>query len=277
MEKREYDQANEELAKAMELDAKDPWVRYYLALGKYRAARASGQSFQGLSNMMQDLRAVLDWYPEFAEAYNMLGMARVEGGGIASAMESVRAAILLSPRNEQYQLDMADIYLADKKWDAAQALLERLRASSNPQVASGAKRRLEDLPTLRKYGILPQRAGESPKGPSAAPKNGPQPSPFDVLDKDAERRAKEQAQAPDTRKVLFLKGKLASVDCSQEPAAVLTVVSGGKTLKLRTDNYKSLLLIGADEFSCMWRNRGVVVNYKAGGKADGDLVSLEVH
>ena len=38
----------------------------------------------------------------------------------------------------------------------------------------------------------------------------------------------------------------------------------------------SLLLIGADEFSCGWKNRPVAVNYKAGGKADGDLVSLEV-
>ena len=73
-----------------------------------------------------------------------------------------------------------------------------------------------------------------------------------------------------------MKGKLVSVDCAPSPAAVLTVMSGTKTMKLRTENYKSLLLIGADEFSCGWKNRPVAVNYKAGGKADGDLVSLEV-
>ena len=29
MQKKEFDQANEELARAMELDSHDPWVRYY--------------------------------------------------------------------------------------------------------------------------------------------------------------------------------------------------------------------------------------------------------
>jgi len=75
-----------------------------------------------------------------------------------------------------------------------------------------------------------------------------------------------------------LQGRLVGVDCSQSPAAVLTVTSGGTVLKLRTPDYKSLLLIGADTFSCScdWNNRSVPVNYKAGGLSDGDLVSVEV-
>ena len=47
-------------------------------------------------------------------------------------------------------------------------------------------------------------------------------------------------------------------------------------LKLRTDNYKKLLVMGEDEFSCGWRDRKVLVNYKPGGKADGDVVTLEL-
>ena len=66
------------------------------------------------------------------------------------------------------------------------------------------------------------------------------------------------------------------MDCSQSPAAVLTVATGGTTLKLRTADYKSLLLIGTDTFSCTWSDRSVSVNYKPGGLSDGDLVSLEV-
>jgi hypothetical protein len=81
--------------------------------------------------------------------------------------------------------------------------------------------------------------------------------------------------AVDNRKVQFLKGKLLSVDCSHGPAATLTVRAGARAMKFRTDDYKSLLMVG-DEFSCEWRDRTVVVNYKAGGKADGDLVSVEV-
>jgi hypothetical protein len=66
------------------------------------------------------------------------------------------------------------------------------------------------------------------------------------------------------------------VDCSQSPAAVLTVVSGGTVLKLRTADYKSVLLIGSDSFSCSWNDRPVSVNYKPGGLSDGDLVSVEL-
>jgi hypothetical protein len=36
------------------------------------------------------------------------------------------------------------------------------------------------------------------------------------------------------------------------------------------------VLIGADDFSCDWRDRQVTANYKPGAGANGDLVSLEV-
>jgi hypothetical protein len=57
---------------------------------------------------------------------------------------------------------------------------------------------------------------------------------------------------------------------------VLTVTSNGVVLKLRTADYKSLLLIGADAFSCAWNDRAISVNYKPGGVSDGDLLSVEV-
>lgn len=279
MQKKEFDQATEELSKALERDAADPWTHYYLALVKYHAAQASGQPFKGLSNMMQDLRTVLDWYPEFAEAYSMLGMARVEGGGINSAMESMRAAMLLSPRNQQYVLNMAQIYMAGKKWDAATELLERLKSNPNAQIAQAAERNLADLPTLKKYGMLPQQTVEPAAKAAPAAQAQPKPAKPSAQEQEPESGQSPEPPAepqPDRRTVRFVKGKLVGVDCAQAPAAVVTVVAGGKTLKLRTEDYQSLLLIGEDRFSCGWKNRSVAVNYKAGGKADGDLVSLEL-
>jgi Flp pilus assembly protein TadD len=288
LQNKKYDAATEELSSALELDGQDPWVRYYLALVKYHAAEASGHPFQGLSNMMQDLRAVLDWNPEMAEAYSMLSMARVEGGGVNSAMEAIRAAIQLSPRNEGYLLNMAQIYMAGKKWDAATALLERLKASEDPQIARAARKNLDDLPTLKKYGLMPQQtvtaakaenSTSTPTKPDARSKTAP--ARPDTLEEDDEGVTEKQtvpAQSPpqDKRPIKFLKGKLVSVDCASEPVAVLTVSAGTKTMKLRTENYKSMLVIGADQFSCEWKNRPVSANYKAGGKVDGDLVSLEI-
>ena len=271
MDKNEFDAAGEEFSKGFDLDRNDPWARYYAALVKFRRARFTGQPLQGLANAQQDLRAVIDWDPTFAEAYAMLGRTRVEGGGINSAIESMRTAIQFSPRNEQYRLDMAHILLAGKKWEDADALLQILKTSSNPQIARVARKDLDDLPTLRKYGIPPQ--GEaSPEAKAATPP----PALSSGSDDESEEKPPAEPKT-DTRPVQFSKGKLISVDCSQTPAAILTVmIRTQKPVKLRTDDYKSLTLVGADQFSCTWKNRAVAVNYKAGGKSDGDLVSLEL-
>jgi hypothetical protein len=247
------------------------WIRYYLAVLKYRIAKAKHGDIQGLPNMLQDLRAVLDWYPEFADAYDLTAMARMVGGGPVAAAQAERAAIQLSPRNQEYVYHLAEIYIEAKKWDAARALLEHLKTSGNPQVAAEAREQLGRLANQQKYGL---------SAASTAPKFSPQSSPFDVLEQDAAKRAAAQtSQNPgdgDKRPAKFFQGRLLDVDCSQSPAAILTVSSAGTVLKLRTADYKSLLLIGADNFSCAWNDRSVSVNYKPGGISDGDLVSVEL-
>ena len=96
--------------------------------------------------MIQDLVAVVDWNPDFAEAHNMLAMGRLAGGGVHAATDSIKVAIQLSPRNEQYLLNLAQIDLAGKKWDDATALLEPLKNSLNPEIAQAARKSLEICP-----------------------------------------------------------------------------------------------------------------------------------
>jgi hypothetical protein len=270
----EFDEALPELNDAAALNRGDMWLRYYLSALKYRMAQARHTDMQGLANMMLDLRAVLEWYPDFADAYDLLALARNEGGGAQAAMQAERAAMMLSPRDERYVYHMAQIYIASKKWDAAEDLLERLRNSSNPEIVGLARERLSQIGSERKYGMASSGSG------AAQTKLAPQKTPFDVLDEDAAKRAAQEKAAQsgtaDTRPTKFLKGRLVAVDCSRAPQAILTVTAEGIVLKLRAVDYKSLLLIGADAFSCAWQNRQVSVNYKPGGLADGDLVSLEV-
>ncbi|MGP0019127.1 MAG: tetratricopeptide repeat protein [Candidatus Sulfotelmatobacter sp.] len=271
----EFDDAATEITDAAALDPRDMWLRYYVSVLKYRMAQSKHGDMQGLANMMIDLKAVLDWYPEFAAAYDLLAMARNEGGGPVAALQAEQAAINLSPRDEMYRYHKAQIYVASKQWDAADALLDRLKASSDPRIARLARELVERAGTERKYGIRLGAGGEP------QPKFAPQKSPFDVLEEDAAKRAAaekaEQSSGPgDARPTKFLKGRLVAVDCSQAPAAVLTVMAGGATLKLRAADYKSLVLIGTDDFSCDWTDRQVTVNYKPGGSVNGDVISLEV-
>jgi hypothetical protein len=269
----EFDDGAAELNAAAALNPRDMWLRYYLSVMKYRMAQAKHTDIQGLPNMMLDLKSVLEWYPELADAYDLLALARNEGGGPAAAMQAERAAMNLSPRDERYVYHLAQIYIASKKWEAAEALLERLKTSGNTQLAALARERLTQVGSERKYGVT--------GAASSQPQFAPQKSPFDVLEEDAAKRAAAekaaQASMPaDSRSTKFFRGRLVAIDCSQSPAAILTVTSEGVVLKLRAVDYKSLLLIGADDFSCTWHDRQVTVNYKPGGLTDGDLVSLEV-
>jgi tetratricopeptide (TPR) repeat protein len=300
IEKKDFDRAAEELTKGAELNVKDPWLHYYSALLKRRLADSTAAAVQGLPNMMQDLRLMLDWAPEFAEAHAMLAMAQLEGGGTNAAMDSMRAALQVAPRNQSYVLGMAQIYLAGKHWDAATALLERLKNSSDPRIAKSASEQLEGLPTLKKYGIPPPRtpdagsptasastsASLTPPALSSSRSSATKPSvsqapaaktnPLPDQDATAAAGQPPAAPQPDRRPIQHVKGKLLSVDCAQAPAAVITMSAGTRLLKLRTEDYKSLTLIGADEFSCAWTTRNASVNYRAGGKADGDLASIEL-
>ncbi len=141
MERKEFDQADEELARARELDGKDTWTHYYLALLKFRASQVDQKPMESVSNVIQDLVFVVDKEPDWAEAHNMLALARLQGGGVHSATESIKVAIQLSPRSEQYLLNLAQINLAGKKWDEATPLLERLKDSSNPSHRADCSKR----------------------------------------------------------------------------------------------------------------------------------------
>jgi tetratricopeptide (TPR) repeat protein len=285
LRQRKFDAASDELDKATELNPRDPWIWYYRSALKYQKAQTTRQEMQGLANMMQDLRAVADWYPELADAYNMLGMARIEGGGFASALEAQRQAIALAPRNVEYQFNLGQIYVAGKKWDLARDVFTRLKAGPDRAAAAAAKQQLDDLETLQKYGVRPQRAGESaaPAGAASSPSagtNAPAVAASSAQDQDDDSDAAPKSAPPKpgtTGPVQFLKGKIVSSDCTKPPEATVTILSGMTTYKMHASDYKSLLVIGEDQFSCDWKNRLVSVNYRAMGKHEGELVSIEAH
>jgi len=294
LRQKQFDAAADELDKATEANPQDPWIWYYRSVLKYQKAQATRQQMQGLANMMQDLRSVTDWYPDLADAYNMLAMARVEGGGTNSALEAQKEAIALAPRNTEYQFNLGQIYVSAKKWDLAREVFTRLRAGPDRIAAAAAKEQLEDLDTLQKYGVRPQRAGEpetpagaasAPTAPTAPPAPTAKASVASNIAPATQNQDEDDADAPpkpappkpeSAGPVQFLKGKIVSSDCSNTPQATVTILSGMTTYKFHTADYKSLVVMGEDQFSCDWRNRLVSVNYRAAGKHEGELVSIEV-
>ena len=265
---RKWDVALDELTQAASVNERDGLSRYYLAVAKFREAQFTGKSVRGLANALLDLRAAVEWYPEFAEAYNLLGLGRIEGGGIGSAAEAMQAAMRLNPRNEWYPLNLAKIDIEGKKFDAARALLEHLKTSGNQQVAAAAKQQLKDLAITEKYGISPQRAKEKAEAEAEEAASAA---------KEAAENTRPVEAPPDKRPILFAKGTILSVDCSQDPVAIVTMATSNRTLKLHVADKAKVIVIGEDKFSCRWQATHATANYKAAAKVgEGDLVSIEV-
>jgi hypothetical protein len=186
----------------------------------------------------------------------------------------------------EYQFNLGQIYVAGKKWDLAREVFTRLKAGPDRVAAAAARQQLEDLDTLQKYGVRPQRAGvsEAPAGAASTPSAGTSAGSGSsalaakaARDQDEDAAPKPAPVKPGTTgPVEFLKGKIVSSDCSKPPEATVTILSGMTTYKMHASDYKSLLVIGEDQFSCEWKNRLVSVNYRVVGKNGGELVSIEV-
>ena len=155
-------------------------------------------------------------------------------------------------------------------------MFSRLKTASERPIAAAAKHQLDDLASLQKYGIRPQRAGEAqtPAGAASAPVTMTSSGDDDEEPETPPKPAPPKPGA--TGPVQHMKGKLVASDCAKPPEAIVTVLAGMKTYRLHTSDYKSMLVIGEEQFSCEWKNRIVSVNYRAIGNSGGELVSVEV-
>jgi tetratricopeptide (TPR) repeat protein len=232
---------------AAELNSKDPWVHYYSALLMNEMALSREEHRQVSAQMKKELKAAITEDPDFADAYNLLADACFYAGEYDAAIDNMKKATALSPRNEPYALSLAHYYAAARKWDEAVAVLAKLKNSPNSRVSVNAVQQLNAVERSR-------REAQSENLESFESKLG----------------------GAGTGAIKYLKGTLVHVDCSTTPAAVLSVESDGKVWRLATPDAGKLLLIGADAFSCAWSNQQVLINYRQTGEAEGFAVSLEI-
>ena len=150
--------------------------------------------------------------------------------------------------------------------------MTRLQNSQEPKIASMATQNLMRLQAMQESHLTevshPRSLDEM-----TAPQWRPKPK-----SKDASKESDENVQPikADNAPVHFLKATLVQVDCSAPPSATLTLASGAKTWKMTTTNVKTLVVIGADDFSCLWHNRRVAVNYRSASSGTGTLLSVEL-
>jgi tetratricopeptide (TPR) repeat protein len=271
LQRQDLEHAGEYFRRAAERDSKDPRVHYYNAMLMSRA----GGLMNGAKSeeMKKELATAIALDPKLADAYSLLAFAQAASGEPEKGLASMKKAVQLSPRNETYQVNLANIYMANRKMDEAIALLRVLAGSTNPQVANHANAALAEAENFKERSKSFQPQIENRITNVEAERDSGSIS-------EGKIEAQIEVDAPPPP-VHFIKGKLAAVDCSTAPQAWLSVVSGGRSLKLHIGDTKHLVLLGADKFSCDWKNKNVGLNYRernnnGDGGDDGDIVSLEL-
>jgi hypothetical protein len=182
---------------------------------------------------------------------------------LPAAIEAVSRAVHLSPRNEQYARRLASLLMHARKWDQASDIFTRLRSSADAQVASEARARLATIAQIREQEPLPLTERDLSLPPEARRGAVVARKPHKVFDTEL-------------RPIHYLHGKLVRVSCSGNAAATLNVLAEEKDWSLRVPDRRKLVLLGADSFSCQWRDKQVLINYRLAGNRLGEAVSLEL-
>lgn len=261
------------IRRAIQLSDNDPRMRYLEGLWRNHGVRDSIQVDSAAPGLVADMTRAVEIDPQFADAYFVMSVGQMATRHPDHALKSLRQAMALSQRNDSYGLAYANIQLTMGQYDEARSLLDFLEHSPDKQVATKAHETLATARRLRKteQQLAEQGLYTDPTAPQWKPKKPAEEGT------EAADEAHKQEDKPDTRKVEYVKGTLKSVKCSDaDKSATVNVMAGKAFWTFKVADRTSVLVIGADNFSCAWENKTVSVNYKSSGQHSGDAVSIEI-
>jgi tetratricopeptide (TPR) repeat protein len=259
LSKQDMDHARPYFQQAARQNSKDPFVHYYTAMLVQNSGGA-GLSPESRAEIEKELEATITLDPNFADAYAMLAWAQMSGSDPAKALATMQRAIALSPRNDHYLYNLASLYMMNKKPDEAMPILQMLARSGDPGLAAQAQRGIEQAKEFKEF-LAAHKGDEATIAVAGSATNKEEPLPLAM---------------PPSGTTHFIKGKILSAECGTSPDAVITVAAAGKEWKLHIRDRQHVVLIGADQFSCEWKNRSVAANFRDGKSGEGEVISLEL-
>lgn len=276
--------------KAVELQPNDARAHFYAALLARQGAFAEGGAAHFL--VRGHLQRALDIDPRLVEAQHLLALVLAGENKFDMAIAHALQAVKGAPRNDAYRLTLARLYEDARRWDEARMLYEYLKGSPDAEVAARAANDLVDFERRKAASAQISRQRQKSRTAALAAPTRPVTTTAKELAAEMERarqlqqeiaspepdeeRAEEEQLKPDPRPVQFLKGKLVGVACAADNGATLTLLAGKKTVELKTKDRRRVVVLGADAFSCGWKDVQVAVNYRASSPTTGDLVSVEL-
>jgi tetratricopeptide (TPR) repeat protein len=272
LQQHDFEHAAENFRRAAQLNSNDPRVHYYysMLLSQQRAGDEARST-----EIKKELSMAIALDPTMADAFSLLGYTQAVSGEPEKGLETLKKAIALSPRNEHYLFNLANVYMTNRKVDEAIAIFRTLSGSAEREMSMRAS---QSLAQAENYKTQYQAYKTQIESQNSAVQLRTRDSSVALRATEATGSSisTEVANVPAPKPVKFIKGKLVSVDCAGAPEALLAVSVGAKSLRLHVRDAARAIVMGADQLSCEWKNKNVAINYRERLDGDGDLVSIEI-
>lgn len=264
LDNNDWDKAGEYFKRASAQASKDPQLHYLLALQMSRKGKAESKSSDNEA-IEKELQVAIALNPNYADAYELLGMTfAFNEGEPEKGIDSLKKAITLNPRADWYVANLANAYLRARRPDDALPLFQQLQSSSNSSMAAMAGQQIAQIERYKSESARWSQPQRSSGETSTVSVNADSSAP------GSSTTARSTSGA-----LSFMRGTLVSMDCSAKPSAVATVVSGGKTWKLKAADAGTVETRTGKGF-CSLANKRVVLFYRRTASDGGELVGLDV-
>jgi tetratricopeptide (TPR) repeat protein len=265
LRKSDYAHAEPYLEKAASSGSNDAMIHYYYAMLLQQKFQGGVPSDQHLARQKTELEQAIALNPSLAEGYNLLSFnARLRGDSPA-AIDAALRAVALDQRNENYALNLANLYLSAQKIPEAQSVIDRLGSSENTQTLTAIASMRSYISQWQNY----RQAAEAYKkqnetGSDDAEKSRAQQVSPSVTLRLADERNKSPRQ--------ILEGLLVQVNCSSAGQGTLFIQKGGRLIQLHFRSFADIVDPDSGDLSCGTKEKRVV----AESTIDGTVQKLSL-
>jgi tetratricopeptide (TPR) repeat protein len=265
--------------RAAAVQSDDPHIYYFSAALLAQMDAQSNPEYQ--AEMQKNLERAVQLDPTFADAYGMLALVYTWAGKHDEAIAPAEKAVELSPRNDQWGMNLASFYANAKRFDDALKICQRLTKSTNPAIAQQAASMYTGLSDYK------QKMAEYEKWQKERADKEAEEEKVEREREAAEEKADaEQSGAPKLQRRVtttgrmsesavlnYFEGTLKQVACGSEQTT-FTVLSRPHALTLVAPDVQQVSFSGKGTFSCGLHDVKVKGFYSK-KTASNQLVALE--
>ena len=211
-----------------------------------------------------ELEQAITLNPSLAEAYNLLSFNAHLRGDSPAAIDAALRAVALDQRNENYALNLANLYLSAQKIPEAQSVIDRLRSSDQTQTLTAIASMQSYISQWQNY----RQATEAYKKQDSSEGDNPEDSTAQRVAPSMTLRLTTEPKGQ--RRIL--EGMLVQVNCDSNGEGSLFIQNGTRLVQLRFRSFTDIVNPDSGELSCATKEKRVV----AESTIDGTVQKLSL-